>query len=202
MGTFLDERLRQSLNRELQPGEQLAWYGQPSPGRMAWRSLPAVLFAIPWTGFAIFWMLAAGGFVWFAHAKTQPATAPSFSPLNFFGCFPLFGLPFVLIGLGMFSSPLWMLRKARRTLYAVTDRRVILFEGSWSTTVTSLVPDQLKDLTRKERLDGSGDLFFGQPFQYFSRNQSRPMQRGFIGIPNVREVEELVRRIKTPASDQ
>ena len=38
-------------------------------------------------------------------------------------CFPLFGLPFVLIGLGMLTAPHWAKRKALRTAYAVTDRR-------------------------------------------------------------------------------
>lgn len=198
MAAMLNERLRQFLNREVQPGEQLRWFGQPRPWRMAIRSIPIVLFAIPWTAFSIFWMAMAGGAAWFSHEHTESATAPSLSPMDLFACFPLFGLPFLLIGLGMLSSPFWMMRKARRTLYAVTDRRVIILSGSWSTTVTTLMPDQLRDLTRKEKLDGSGDLYFEQPPVYESRTQPRPTHRGFIGIPNVREVEELVRTIKAP----
>ena len=45
--------------------------------------------------------------------------------------FPLFGLPFVMVGVGMLSSPFWLRRRAKRTCYALTDRRAILWEAGW-----------------------------------------------------------------------
>ena len=74
--------------------------------------------------------------------------------------FPLFGVPFVTIGLAMLSAPLWAWRSARRTLYTVTDRRLILFEstGGRAISVRSLEPRALRDVRRTERPDGSGSL--------------------------------------------
>jgi hypothetical protein len=40
--------------------------------------------------------------------------------------FPLFGVPFVLIGLGMLAAPYWMRRKAQNTVYALTDKRALI----------------------------------------------------------------------------
>src|SRR6478609_3430837 len=100
-------KLQQLIHSELRPSEVLAWSSSPRPGRMALRALPLVLFGIPWTAFALFWIAGASGF-----------KMPDFS--HGFGFFPLFGVPFVLIGFGMLTSPYWMRRKARRTAYVVT----------------------------------------------------------------------------------
>ena len=94
-------RAGQPLENELDEGETVVWVGRPSTRRMLWRALPIVLFAIPWTAFAIFWTFGAAGF-----------KVPDFQ--QGFDFFPLFGIPFILIGLGMFSSPYWVAEVRRR----------------------------------------------------------------------------------------
>jgi hypothetical protein len=72
---------------------------------------------IPVTAFAIFWMALAS-------QQTKQISGPG-------SFFPLFGIPFIVVGLGMLSSPLWRGRKALRTVYALTDQRAIIFEGGF-----------------------------------------------------------------------
>jgi len=113
-GHELDSMIR----AELQPSETITWTAGPNPRRMARKAWFLVLFGIPWTGFAIFWMIGAAGF-----------KLPDFSSGEGIAhvCFSLFGLPFVLIGLAMLSAPYWAARKAAATAYVITNRRVILF---------------------------------------------------------------------------
>lgn len=183
----LPEQLRTLVENELQDGETVAWVGQPIPRRFAMRTLPIVLFAIPWTGFAIFWITAASGF-----------KIPNFK--HGFDFFPLFGIPFILIGFGMLSSPFWMAWKAKKTAYVLTDRRAIIFDGGWSTTVRSFGPERLPDLMRSQRRDGSGDLILEKKISYNNQGGNRPIDIGFLAIPNVKEVEERVRLILGAAS--
>src|SRR5437763_9868076 len=120
---LLSPELAALVDAELASGERMVWVGQPIPSRYARGSLAIVLFGIPWTAFAIFWMAGVSGF------KIPNLTRG-------FGWFPLFGIPFVLIGLGMLSTPFWVRRKARRTAYVITDRRAIVVEGGAWRSVT------------------------------------------------------------------
>lgn len=178
----LPEPLRNLVESELHEREAINWVGQPIHRRFVARSLPIVLFGIPWTAFAIFWMAGAAGF-----------KMPNFQ--QGFDFFPLFGIPFVLIGFGMLSAPLWIAKKARRTVYVLTDRRAILFDGGWSTTIRSFGPERLTDLRRVQRPDGSGDLIFEKSLSYDSDGDKRSTDIGFLAIPDVKDVEDRVRRI-------
>jgi hypothetical protein len=181
----LPEPVRRMLQAELQPGESIRWLAQPIPKRLAMTSLPIVLFAVPWTAFAVFW-------VWGAANST--CSSPSLEAR----LFPLFGVPFVLVGLGMFASPFWLMRAAKRTVYAVSDRRALVVSQRWSLPVRSFEPEKLCDLRRDQHGDGSGNLVFGQDI-VATRNGSRAVDYGFMAVPNVREAEEFVRALARSA---
>jgi hypothetical protein len=172
------------IGAELASGERIVWAGQPMPGRFARGSIGVVLFGIPWTAFAIFWMAGASGF-----------KMPNFS--NGFGFFPLFGVPFVLIGFGMLSAPYWARRKAQRTAYVITDRRaLILAGGAWkSTTVRSFEPYRLADLRRVQYPDGTGDLIFERTWKRDSDGDRQSADHGFLAIREVKAVEGFVRQL-------
>ena len=96
--TSLPEETAAVLKAELQPGERIIWVGQPIPSRIGRGTFAIFLFGIPWTAFAIFWIGAAAVIGW----KTEDGGTGS----RFFTLFfPLFGLPFVLVGIGMLSFP-------------------------------------------------------------------------------------------------
>ncbi len=193
--TDLPPQLRNIVEQELEPDEVIQWYAQPRPSRLVWQTLPIVLFAIPWTAFAVFWMWGASGFG-MARSTESPMDKVTL-------IFPLFGLPFVLIGLGMLSSPWWMLRKARRTLYVITKRRAVLFEGGWAggMTVRSFEPDRLKDIVRKQRADGTGDIIIEKRYWRDNDGDRRSSDVGFYGIERVKEVEDMLQDLAAGQSN-
>jgi hypothetical protein len=193
--TLFDPEVRSRIQSELDAGERLLWAAQPDPRRLARASLAIVLFGIPWTAFACFWVFMASGGLWglFDGGMDFPRDEGAFQVISI--CFPLFGLPFVLIGLGMLTAPHWVKRKARRTAYAVTDRRVILLEGGlWNAvTVRTYMPPQLQRMTRTERPDGTGDLILEEYTWRDSDGDRRHGRHGLFAIPRVRDVEDLIR---------
>ncbi len=109
--------------------------------------------------------------------------------------FPLFGVPFVLIGLVMLATPLWTHRSARRTVYAVTNRRAIVIRGGRTTSIRSYLPDRLRELHRRERNDGTGDVLFATRFWTDSEGDRRTEESGFLRIDNPKEVEARLRHL-------
>ncbi len=194
------------IDGELSPGETLLWAGQPSPGRMARQGIVPMLFGIPFTAFALFWTAMAGGFAFLFNGVARSAGGSGAFAAPFL-LFPLFGLIFVAVGLGLLLSPLWLSLGAKRTLYAVTSQRVIVWTGGvfGSVTVRSLSPVQLGDRARTEAGDGSGDLIFPRAATLstyqdtdstngFSRTRTRVTQFGFYGVPQVKQVDDLLRQ--------
>jgi hypothetical protein len=172
----------QIATSQLDGGERLLWSGSPDPGTVAMGALPISLFGIPFGGFACFWVWGA----W--HQVSRSASAPGPWIL-----FPLFGLPFVMVGLGLISMPFWVWLGAKRTVYAITERRAIIISGFGARGVSSFTHSEICDLTRIEKADGSGTLWFAtRPFTS-SNGMQRNLRVGFQGIPDVRQVEQLIR---------
>jgi len=170
--------LREMANRELYSDEEIKWLGMPKPRFFTTYSKGAFLFAIPWTAFALFWVAGAAGF-----------EIPDFQ--DGFDLFPLFGLPFVLLGIWMLMTPLFTYRNARRTLYMITDRRAVIFEGGSNTTIRTYEPDKLQDMIRKERNNSIGDLVFAKEFSQKSLIQDI----GFINIEDAKGVEWKIKEM-------
>ncbi len=177
MTTHLPADLDAIARAELTPGETVEWAAQPSAHRALWTGFAVWLFAVPWTAFAVFWM------------GTASLTVSDW--LSWQVAFPLFGVPFVAIGLAMLSTPWWAWRGARRTLYAVTDRRAVLFEASGfrDIAVRSVPPGALRNVRRTERPDGSGSLVLAHDAAD-GDGTPRPVQ--FAHVPDVRAAEAAV----------
>lgn len=191
-----DAHLRH-LRTFLDPGEEVVWAGQPSPSRAFRSAMRVWLFAIPWTAFALFWMAAAGAMTWFG-----PDTGASREGI--FGFFPLFGIPFVLVGLGMLASPYWAWRAAQKTVYVVTNRRALVgTPAGGGVTFASYRPDELTDLTLTVRDDGSGTVALREePLNLRGGNTSTPLRAradAFADIPDVEHVFGLLRRLAQTA---
>jgi hypothetical protein len=176
---FLPAGLASLVDAELDKGERIAWIGRPIAWRYALRYIFVLLVGIPFTAFALFWMGAARGF--------PSAGVPVFA---------LFGIPFVVIGLGMLLSPFWMLYRAGRTAYAITDRRALVVEHGLlgGVTVRSFEPGSLTILSRTQHADGSGNLVFQREYRREGR-RGRFVDIGFLAVPDVREVEGRIREL-------
>ncbi len=174
--------LQEAVARELEPGESITWIDMPVPKFFTPASTSAFLFAIPWTAFALFWVAGASGF-----------QVPDFKEGS--DLFPLFGLPFVLIGVAMLSSPIWAYKKAFRTVYVITDRRAITFEGGRTTTIRSYPPDSLYEIYREERKDGTGDVLISRRTWRDSDGDRQSEALGFLRIRNPKEVEGMLKQL-------
>jgi hypothetical protein len=171
-----------TVGAEFEPGEKLAWVGQPIPRLYARRSLPAVLFGIPWTIFSLFMCFQMGD-----GNRSLEWLIPTLA----------MGIPFVLIGCIMVFSPFWMMRRAKRTAYAVTDRRALMFDAGWfdGHTIRSFQPDQLLDFRRIQRGDGSGDLILDRQWSKDSDGRNQSTDYGFLAIQDPKMVEGLIREL-------
>ena len=173
----------QTLNAQLDPGEGLLWSGAPHPARMALSALPATVAGIPFTAFAAFWIYTA--YTMTSHSKSSPGGP--------WVLFPLFGIPFLAVGLGMLTAPLWAFLAAARTVYAVTNKRAMIVSRLFSISVRSYLHADIHDLQRVERANGEGDVFFANR-DIVTRSGGVVRKRiGFLGIPDVRSVEQLIR---------
>ena len=180
-----DAQLR--AQSELQSGESLTWAGVANPRRAVLGALPVALFGIPFAGFALFWMSMAFRS---AHAMNRSAHG---AVVSGFSVFPLFGLPFLLIGLAIVLAPLWAFLKAKSTVYAVTNHRVMVISGSKNRSVKSLTPADIAGVEHRERPDGSGDIMLAtNTLIRTGNNISSQMRVALCGVPNVRQVADQV----------
>lgn len=178
-----DAQLR--AQSELQSGESLLWTGPADPRRAAVTALPAAVFGIPFAGFALFWMnMAYRGTHNLARAHNSFASG--------FSVFPLFGVPFLLIGVGIVLAPLWAYLKGRNGVYAVTNRRVMIITGTTSRAVKSLMPNDIAEVAHRERPDGSGDVLIRTNATTRTNNMTSQITVGLYGVPSVKEVAALV----------
>src|SRR5262249_40224988 len=143
----------------------------------------AIPFSLIWGGFAICW-----------EAMVIVLGAPFF--------FALWGIPFVLIRLYMIVGRFFADALQRgKTVYGVTDRRVIISSGLFGPRVQSLPLNTLQQITLSERPDRSGTITFGSVFQAvqstnsFSLRSSRDgATPAFVMIEDARTVYDLIQR--------
>lgn len=176
----MDDQERSTAESQLAPGERLIWWGKPL-GAMGGAGSRAggLVFMILWTLFAVFWTTAA-----YFMSRLDGAQANGDA---LFQWFPLFGVPFILIGcVGLFFQIKGM-GGAMKTTYAVTDRRVIVVEGS---KVTSYGPPDLQFLQRTDdSAGGRGTLEFAHTS---ISSGGKPTAR-LYNIPEAAKVEAAIR---------
>ena len=176
---YIPRHLDERVQRELNPGEQVEWKEMPTPHFFSAASTGAFLFAIPWTAFAIFWMFGA------SHSGSI--------------AFASFGIPFVLVGVGMLSSPLLTYRKSKNTIYVITNKRAITFDGGRSLTIRSYEPERLKNIFRKERKDGTGDVVISHKEWRDSDGDKQREELGFIRIKEPKKIEAMLKKLAKQA---
>jgi hypothetical protein len=163
-----------AIRHEIGGAERIRWMSFPNPAGAMLTTIPMILFAIPWTAFAVFWVVTAAGFG--SETKTRPG------PEEWIGyVFPLFGLPFVLIGVGMLLSPFFAWRKAKRTLHFITDKRALTMVFGRSVSITAYMPDSFSSIRKMVAGNGSGTVHFAKE-EYQSKHGTRMREIGFGGV--------------------
>lgn len=179
----ISRELEAKIDRELEAGERVVWKGKPIPRFFTPSSTGAFLFALPWTAFAIVWMLGAAEF-----------KMPDFNEGK--DLFPLFGVPFLLIGLGMLSSPFWAYWRSLKTVYVITEKRALTFDGGvFTTTIRSYAPHKLQDLFRREKSNGTGDVLIDRRDWRDTDGDQQTEELGFLRLENPKEIEALLKEL-------
>ncbi len=194
----LTPELDAAVRDELRNGEELWYAGMPKPWYSARKMLPIAVFGLFFGGFAAFWITMAAAGVWFV--GTQPKeNAGAQIASGVFMLFPLFGLPFLLIGLAMISSPWWIARKARRTACCVTSQRAMQVSVGRSINVQSWSSDELGEISKSIHSDGTGSITFARSLVQGSKGRTRTVTSGFDGVPEPRACEEALLALKAVA---
>lgn len=130
---FSPELVPPNLLRELESDERVLWSGQPSQVATLVSQLPLALFGTFWSTTTIIALYSA--------AAKGGAMAS------------LFVAPFVVVGLAMMLWPLIEAYKARQTLFAITDRRLLMIFGG-GRKVTSVNRAAISQVERVQRSTG------------------------------------------------
>jgi hypothetical protein len=181
---------------ELKSGESLLWSGQPRGGiRLRPSDALFIPFSLLWGGFAIVWEVMA---LFMALGITAGVGKPGAAAF----IFPLFGLPFVLVGLYLMIGRFFVDAKSReKTRYAVTDQRIIIVTMLFGHKVQSIALRQIPELVLNQSADGSGSIHFGSPSLVPSSDggYARRQAPGFEMIERVREVYDIVQNAQQRA---
>jgi len=175
----LSYQLDNLLRNELQPHERILWSGQPDSGRAFQKSI----------GLSIFGFIMTGGVGWGFNAVLKHDG--SIMPLIILGLFFVVGL------FGLIPSPLWAWLDAHKTVYAITSTRAIILEQKTfgGVKVRFFAPHVLHEITRNESKNGYGDLTITHDITT-SRNTTHKTPVGFMNIPDVRNVEQILCKMR------
>ena len=194
--------LTQQLQRDLMPGEQILWIGQPDATQIfSLTDIYLIPFSLLWGGFAFFWEFSA-----FQLTTRHHAVNPS----------AVIGVPFSLVALymiiGRFFVKVW---RRQRTVYAVTNQRVLISVTLFSRNLTSLFIRDIPAINENSGSNGSGNIYFGEPpgcgpfagtvddsgsgMEFFGQQRYRNPVPAFYSIPNVARVAAIIRDVKRGA---
>ena len=180
----IDPQAAVKLQPYLSTGERIHWAAMPNPRIIFhtddWYLIP---FSLLWGGFAIFWEAGALG-IWEGAPKTGPMS-PFMS---------LWGIPFVAFGQymiwGRFVWDAWL---KRHTYYAVTDRRVLIFQEGWNRKTHFSFLDSIPEISREG--NNVGSLWLGTKLPVISgrRSSTRSMSRFSIkdAVPTLADIDDV-----------
>jgi hypothetical protein len=151
--TPISHELQELVDNELEDGETIEWIDQPIPCFFTKETVTLFLIAIT---------------VFLTCITTSRDII-----------FNVLGISFIFVGVMALLSPIWIWRKMFRTVYVITNRRVITFEGKmFSFDIVSYDADELEDIYRKQKKNGTGDVFV------------------FQNVRDVKNVEQKLRELK------
>jgi hypothetical protein len=179
--------LKKQLANELSSGERLLWSGMPDAATTLRATTPILLFGVPWLLFILGWEGIALAMVFHVFMENSSNT-PWFVPFIMM----IFGIPFVAVGVFMVGQPFAAAKKARCTLHAVTDQRVItLFYDDPLRTIDSQFVHTITGMTLKEKASlGSLQIVFGTTKD--SDGDTTKIIQDWIGVPNARGAKAAI----------
>ena len=108
----------------------------------------------------------------------------------------LWGVPFAIVGLYLLTSPLWEYLRARRTIYVVSNQRLLILNGLLRPSRRSFLPSDISSIEVDAGHDGVGSIIFSRESESDGEGGWNVKKIGFKAIPHVREAEEHVVQLK------
>jgi hypothetical protein len=175
--------------RSLDPGEELLWSGKPDPIRFALKrgAVPVLIGII----FLVTWIPM---FMVSRITRSTAGLPPSFEQITLPFDFSLLalGLMFGFVGLCGVLSPLWFRLRAIRTIYALTNRRVVIDIAHPRPRTLSIPLEHVRFIEVRAGAGGSGDVIFLESMRPGVDGWG-PRGEGFIAIPDAAHVEQMLK---------
>ena len=173
----------------LAPDERILWQGRPV-ARLAFRPSDLVMsgFGFVFFAFAVFWTYMAG---WISRGT---------DPLG--NIFPLFGIPFILVGAYLlFGRFFWDVLRRRGTWYTLTNKRAFIATDVFGhRTLKDYVIEPDANIVLLEE-GGEQTVNFAEYWVRGHKGQSHRKTVGFELLPDGREVYGLLREVRDAARD-
>lgn len=140
------------FNEELLKDERVLWEGKPNINVMfTGMDYFLVPFSLIWCTFAIFWEMGTLELLPFSNNNEIPTFLP------------LFGIPFVLIGLYfVFGRFLYKRFKKKNTFYAITNKRVLIVTNLKNKSMQSKYINTINSINYSQKNNGMGTIRFGE----------------------------------------
>ncbi len=169
--------------QEMRPHERLIWADRPRGRARSSPALGRIVFGLIFGGFAVFWTSAA----WL---MTRGVSNDVFGLF-----FPLFGIPFIVVGAGMVVAGFKNWRDGGATVYALSEERVLIISGAPKRTVRSLDLTAIRGVERVEGEGGAGTITLLVA-------GATTMREVLAGVPDVARVGAEIERLRTLASEE
>ncbi|MBK9201468.1 MAG: hypothetical protein IPP57_18590 [Candidatus Obscuribacter sp.] len=141
------------INNEMQPDESLVWVGQPDAGLALKVGIPLTIIAL---------------IIGLCVLHDLPAHCQQFierGQWTIFAVFDFFELLFVIPLVPLALAPLWLYQKARQTYYAVSTKRILVFNRGSKRSVASYERESLTPFAQV-KLFGKLHLLWNAPGFY------------------------------------
>ncbi len=180
----------------LDDGEEIAWQGRPDKA-IIWADMLSFesLFGIFFGGFALFWIAGASAMI-----GGQASFGGNSGIGAVFTFFPLFGLPFLAIGLYMVVGRIfWDAHRRGRTWYTLTDRAAYIARDTMGKR--SLKRYAIAEMQPPNLQDGQpGTVIFAEEISTYrtssrngpGRTKTRVTPIGFRRIDDARAVYRMI----------
>lgn len=177
----------ESWGTYLDSDEKLLWDGEPAAGiRVRGGDIAQSVFGLFFGGFAIFWVTMASSMM----------SGSSFGDdMGFFRFFPLFGVPFIIVGAYMvIGQYFWKAFVRSRTRYALTTKRAFIAKSAWGRSLKSF---SISADTQLEYEPGQeATIWFAKEERRGSKGRRYTVKKGFEYIPDGDRVYRLMRQVQ------
>lgn len=176
---------REMLERVMEPGEDIRWYGRPDAMTGGAAFAPILLFSAMW--------VCIPSFILWETYETD-----GWKSFDLTMCIPML---FAVIGLVLPVVWLRHFKRTKQSVYVLTEKRAILLSPKMlsGTQLFSYPIEEDMLLAVKRKKDGSGDLVFDYSDVVVN---DRPLPRGFLKVRNVDKPLSILKEMGVKISQQ